>query len=304
VSRQTPDGIRPHTKSSFVDHLIEIAFKGKAKSSSLGGRRAAAVCARGHRRRRPGEDLGRVYATGELAQKRAAGVPHAPRPDAETARGDSRRRRHQRHDELRPQDEVARRRAMERVKANNLLMKLSDAEWQWDRRKLTIYFTAEKRVDFRNLVRDLAALFRRASSSSRSAFAMKRTARRHRSLRARILLCVVAAGASPGEPRRREGSAAVAEPRADLRCVRAAHVLSTLRARVLRPEPQAISEGSKDLVTARGEEKVVSNDIFNERVTLRNVEGENAGRVAGRPQARNGWRLDDREEPVVEEERT
>jgi hypothetical protein len=27
-------------------------------------------------------------------------------------------------------------------------------------------------------------------------------------------------------------------------------------------------------VTARGEEKVVANDIFNERVTLRNIEGE------------------------------
>ena len=34
-------------------------------------------------------------------------------------------------------------------------MKLTDAEWRWDRRKLTIYFTAEKRVDFRNLVREL-----------------------------------------------------------------------------------------------------------------------------------------------------
>ena len=39
-------------------------------------------------------------------------------------------------------------------------MKLSDAEWQWDGRKLTFYFTAEKRVDFRNLVRELASSFR------------------------------------------------------------------------------------------------------------------------------------------------
>jgi hypothetical protein len=39
-------------------------------------------------------------------------------------------------------------------------MKVSDAEWQWDRKKLTVYFTAEKRVDFRNLVRELASLFR------------------------------------------------------------------------------------------------------------------------------------------------
>jgi cell fate regulator YaaT (PSP1 superfamily) len=39
-------------------------------------------------------------------------------------------------------------------------MKVSDAEWQWDRNKLTIYFTAEQRVDFRSLVRDLASQFR------------------------------------------------------------------------------------------------------------------------------------------------
>jgi cell fate regulator YaaT (PSP1 superfamily) len=39
-------------------------------------------------------------------------------------------------------------------------MKVSDAEWQWDRNKLTVYFTAERRVDFRQLVRDLARAFR------------------------------------------------------------------------------------------------------------------------------------------------
>src|SRR5437763_14267023 len=49
---------------------------------------------------------------------------------------------------------------MERVRANALSMKLSDAEWQWDRKKLTLYFTADKRVDFRTLVRELAATFR------------------------------------------------------------------------------------------------------------------------------------------------
>ena len=39
-------------------------------------------------------------------------------------------------------------------------MKVSDAEWQWDRKQLTVFFTAEKRVDFRALVRDLAGHFR------------------------------------------------------------------------------------------------------------------------------------------------
>jgi cell fate regulator YaaT (PSP1 superfamily) len=49
---------------------------------------------------------------------------------------------------------------IQRVRAHELLMKVSDTEWQWDRNKLTIYFTADKRVDFRALVRDLASLFR------------------------------------------------------------------------------------------------------------------------------------------------
>ncbi len=39
-------------------------------------------------------------------------------------------------------------------------MRISDTEWQWDKNRLTIYFTAETRVDFRNLVRELATQFR------------------------------------------------------------------------------------------------------------------------------------------------
>ncbi len=46
------------------------------------------------------------------------------------------------------------------MREHKLQMKISDAEWQWDKRKITLYFTAEKRVDFRALVRDLAGLFR------------------------------------------------------------------------------------------------------------------------------------------------
>ncbi len=63
-------------------------------------------------------------------------------------------------DELRSAEEDVRRRIRERAVSHKLGMKVSDAEWQWDRKKLTVYFTAEKRVDFRNLVRDLASQFR------------------------------------------------------------------------------------------------------------------------------------------------
>ncbi len=48
----------------------------------------------------------------------------------------------------------------EYVKKNNLEMKLLNCEYTLDRSKLIIYFTAEGRVDFRELVKDLANEFR------------------------------------------------------------------------------------------------------------------------------------------------
>jgi len=45
----------------------------------------------------------------------------------------------------------------ERIAAHNLEMKLVDAEYAFDNSKITFNFTAEGRVDFRNLVKDLAS---------------------------------------------------------------------------------------------------------------------------------------------------
>lgn len=39
-------------------------------------------------------------------------------------------------------------------------MEILDAEWQWDRRKLTFYYTADQRVDFRELVRELFRIWK------------------------------------------------------------------------------------------------------------------------------------------------
>ncbi|MDR3293630.1 MAG: stage 0 sporulation family protein [Clostridiales bacterium] len=49
---------------------------------------------------------------------------------------------------------------LEKIQARGLVMKLVDAEYAFDRSKLVIYFTAAGRVDFRELVKDLAAVFR------------------------------------------------------------------------------------------------------------------------------------------------
>jgi cell fate regulator YaaT (PSP1 superfamily) len=62
--------------------------------------------------------------------------------------------------ELRRAEEDARRQASDKARTYKLEMKITDAEWQWDRSKLSLFFTAERRVDFRTLVRDLASMFR------------------------------------------------------------------------------------------------------------------------------------------------
>ena len=48
----------------------------------------------------------------------------------------------------------------EKIKKHNLEMKLIDAEYTFDNNKVLFYFTADGRIDFRELVKDLAAVFR------------------------------------------------------------------------------------------------------------------------------------------------
>ncbi|MBM4188935.1 MAG: hypothetical protein FJ206_16665, partial [Gemmatimonadetes bacterium] len=113
-----------------------------------------------------GLDFGRIGAIGEqAASKCAAGCggcavggdpPTAARAVVRIATQEDIRTAN----DLRRSEEDTRFRAIDRVRHHRLEMKLSDAEWQWDRKKLTFYFTAEKRVDFRDLVRDLATTFK------------------------------------------------------------------------------------------------------------------------------------------------
>jgi len=48
----------------------------------------------------------------------------------------------------------------EKIEKHGLNMKLVDVEYQFDGNKITFYFTAERRVDFRELVKDLAAQYK------------------------------------------------------------------------------------------------------------------------------------------------
>lgn len=48
----------------------------------------------------------------------------------------------------------------EKIRKHNLEMKLIDVEYTFDNNKILFYFTADGRIDFRELVKDLAAVFK------------------------------------------------------------------------------------------------------------------------------------------------
>jgi len=113
-----------------------------------------------------GLDFGRVAIAGDRAALKCAagcgGCPvggNPPKASRKVVRVASQEDVKTANDLRRSEDDT-RRRALDRVRHHGLEMKVSDAEWQWDKKKVTLYFTAEKRVDFRDLVRDLAATFK------------------------------------------------------------------------------------------------------------------------------------------------
>ncbi|MDP1890264.1 MAG: regulatory iron-sulfur-containing complex subunit RicT, partial [Gemmatimonadaceae bacterium] len=145
-----------------MDHLIEVAFKGNRREFFRWSFEAppplkAAIIVDVER----GEDFGRVHATGDLAERRRVGTTHG-KEQREPLRAALRLASQDdmaKAEVLRADDETARRFAVQKARALNLQMKISDAEWQWDRRRLTFFFTAEERVDFRALVRQLETHF-------------------------------------------------------------------------------------------------------------------------------------------------
>jgi cell fate regulator YaaT (PSP1 superfamily) len=62
--------------------------------------------------------------------------------------------------EMRGKEAEALRVCQQKVAEHKLSMKLVDVEYQFDGNKITFYFTSEGRIDFRELVKDLAGVFR------------------------------------------------------------------------------------------------------------------------------------------------
>ena len=142
--------------------FAEISFKGNRKAyfgyTNLNLRPDLHVIVEADQ----GKDLGKVTAVGAIAERKCSssnGGCATPAPEKKVLRiahsddiGKSQT--------LRKDEDRVRVEARKLVTKHQLSMKVTDAEWQFDRNRLTVYFTAEKRVDFRQLVRALASKFK------------------------------------------------------------------------------------------------------------------------------------------------
>lgn len=64
------------------------------------------------------------------------------------------------HSELKAKELEHQKEILQLIRKHKLVMKIVDVEWQFDGNKMTVFFTAEQRVDFRELVKDLASRYK------------------------------------------------------------------------------------------------------------------------------------------------
>lgn len=106
-----------------------------------------------------GRDLGAITASGKQASEKFKAIYKSEEPRLTIVRHanteDIEKFKNNRVEEL---EVIEKTKVL--VEQYQLDMKITDAEWQFDRQRLTIFFTAPQRIDFRELVKDLARTFK------------------------------------------------------------------------------------------------------------------------------------------------
>ena len=229
-----------------------------------------------------GEDLGRVTALGSIAERKcsSSGGCSTPAPTLRVIRraveDEIRRSEHKQDDEARVRGETRKHVARHRLK-----MKVTETEWQFDRKKLIIYFTADKRVDFRALVRDLAQAFRTRIELKQIGV------RDEAALLGGVGRCGRELCCSTWLPELKPVSLRLAkDQRLSLNPAQISGCCGRLMCCLMYEHDSYVEERrkypreGKTIITALGEETVVSINIFTKMITLRRDEG--GQRVVGK----------------------
>ncbi len=140
--------------------ILEVEFKGGRKgfyrnSRTLDVHTGDQVIVDADR----GIDFGTVHMSGEMVRLRFKSMGEGEASDLPTIVRRANLADLDRRDENRAKEAEAFHICRNAIDRRNLPMKLVDVEWQFDHKKVTFYFTADNRVDFRQLVRDLAREF-------------------------------------------------------------------------------------------------------------------------------------------------
>ena len=134
--------------------LVEVQFKGQRKELYVNTRElflhTGNHCVVQADR---GEDMGLVVSIVKVAPKQIESemkeiLRHATEHDVEAM------------EETRKKELEALKTCQQKAGEHDLQIKLVDVEYQFDGNKITFYFTADGRIDFRELVKDLAGVFR------------------------------------------------------------------------------------------------------------------------------------------------
>jgi len=259
-----------------VAQIVEVTFKGNRRDYFRAEPGAAELNTHVIVEADRGEDIGRVTASGAVAERKCSGCSTgcaAPVPELRVLRP-------ARPDEveaaraLREDEPRVRRITREKVLQYGLKMKVTEAEWQFDRNKLTIYFTAERRVDFRELVRDLAKTFRTRIELKQIGVRDEAALLGGIGRCGRELCCSTwlrelkpVSLQLAKDQRLSLNPAQISGCCGRLMCCLTYEHESYVQARKRFPR-----EG-KTIVTAKGKEKVVSVDIWRERILLKDEDG-------------------------------
>lgn len=159
IDEQDPDNTSylKDLKDSFI---VEVEFKGKRRQQFLNIHKLFLRCSDSVIvEAESGIDIGVISTCGIAQEKKQEAGEQIEKPKSRIIRiaDDDDLEKDQANRDNEP-DVIEKSRAL--VRKHNLEMKVTDAEWQLDRHRLTIFFTAPQRIDFRDLVKDLARTFR------------------------------------------------------------------------------------------------------------------------------------------------
>jgi len=157
TERERP-GAQPTERYTTMSDVVKVRFKGTRRgfytnSKNLQISVGDHVVVEGDR----GEDIGLVAQRGHLAPRKK-GSAGKKLPKVIKIASDEEK---ERLEEMRRIEKKAWQVCQQKIQEKDLPMNLVDVECSFDLSRLSFYFTAEKRVDFRELIRDMASVFRK-----------------------------------------------------------------------------------------------------------------------------------------------